>query len=95
MHREGSHPVKRSRRLNVGSLFALRAGGDVEGHALVLGQRLEASSVNSREVRKQVFDTAVWCNEPKAFCIIKPFHNTACHILFPKVNYWYPCWYRL
>jgi hypothetical protein len=41
-------------RLDIRGLLALRAGGDVEHHALVLRQGLEAGRIDCREVGEQI-----------------------------------------
>src|SRR5690349_19227357 len=79
-------------RLDVSSLLALRAGRDLEAHALVLGQRLEAGGVDSRKVREYVFTTAVRGNEAKTLRIVEPFNSTARHDVTPlKIICFMPC----
>ncbi|KAF1858516.1 hypothetical protein Lal_00015033 [Lupinus albus] len=69
-------------RLDVRCLFAFRTRGHVERNALVLLQRLEALSLDRREVREQVFAAFVRGDEPEAFGVIEPFYDASCHYNF-------------
>src|SRR5437764_15387060 len=71
-------------RLDVRGLLALRAGGYVEGDALVFGQRFETLGVDCREVREQVFIAVVRFDEAEAFCVVEPFHRASCHIALSR-----------
>lgn len=80
-------PVRqRSGDLDVARLFAFGAAGDVEADALALGQALEVLRLNCREVCEKVFAALFGRNEAEAFCIVKPFDGTCCHILNLRVN---------
>jgi len=63
-------------RLDNGWLLPLRSLLDVEGHALVFLQRLEAFSLNFREVRKQVLPAVIRCGESKTLRLVKPLDST-------------------
>jgi hypothetical protein len=80
---EAGSAVKTLLRLDVGSLLALRAGRDLEAHALVFRQRLETGRVDCRKVRENVFTTAVRGNEAKTLRIVEPFNSTARHFVTP------------
>jgi hypothetical protein len=73
-------PLQGLLRLDVRSLLALRARGDLEAHTLVLGQRLEAGGVDCREVCEQIVATIIGFDEAEAFCIVEPFHGTSRHV---------------
>lgn len=66
-------------RLNVGSLLALRACGHFERNALIFLERLESVALNRREMREQIFTTAIRSDKAKTFGVIEPFYNTSCH----------------
>src|SRR5580704_15973682 len=65
--------------LNVCSLLALGASGDVKRYALAFLKRLETAGVNCRVMRKEILSTVFRGDEAKAFCVVKPFHCSVCH----------------
>jgi hypothetical protein len=71
-------------RRDVSRLLALRALLHFEADLLVFLQRFEATSLDFRKMREQVFAAAVRRNETKALCIVKPLHCTCCH--FPEFS---------
>src|SRR5574343_999201 len=66
-------------RADVGSLLALRAVDDVEGHLLVFGQGLETVALNCREVSEEVFTTFGRGNKTKNLGVVEPLDGTSCH----------------
>ena len=72
-------------RLDICSLFALRAGGNVKAHPLVFRERLETCRIDGREMREQVFRAIVRGDETETFCVIEPLHNTCCHADLSKI----------
>ena len=71
-------------RHNIGRLLTLRALLHFEAYLLVFLQRFEATSLDFRKMREQVFAATVRRNETKALCIVKPLHCTCCH--FPEFS---------
>jgi hypothetical protein len=67
-------------RLDVGSLLALRAGGDFEADALVFRQGFEAGRVDRREVREQIVAAIIRLDEAKTLGIVKPFYSASRHV---------------
>ena len=80
--------------LDVRSLLAFRASGDVEGDALVFLQRFETVGIDGREMRKDVFATAVRGDEAETFSIVEPFYSASCHVnsLKKLLCVYAPCW---
>src|SRR2546421_6482012 len=71
------------RRLaDVGCLKSLRTLGDVELHALALGQGLEALTRDRREMHEHVL-AAFLRDEPEALRIVEPLHRTHRHFVTP------------
>ena len=70
-------------RADVGSLLALRAIDDVEGHFLVLGQGLETIALNSGEVSEEVFTTFGRGDETETLGVVEPLNGTVCHLMLP------------
>ncbi|MDH6150531.1 hypothetical protein OKW46_004456 [Paraburkholderia sp. WSM4179] len=66
-------------RLNVGRLFALRAGLDFKRNALIFLQRLEALAADLRKVCEQILATHVRRDEAKTLSIVEPFDDTSFH----------------
>src|SRR5689334_10605710 len=71
-------------RADVRCLLALGSVGHIECDALIFFQRLEPGVLNLREVRKQIFATAVRGDETKAFCVVEPLHSTCTHAYLPS-----------
>jgi hypothetical protein len=68
-------------RADVCSLLALRAGDDVEGHLLVLGQGLETVALNCGEVSEEVFTTFGRGDKTKTLGVVEPLNGTSCHLI--------------
>src|SRR5215467_6365737 len=71
-------------RPDVGRLLTLGAGRDVEGHLLVLLQRLEAALLDRREVHEEILAAAIRGDEAIAFCIVEPLDRTRSHSNLPE-----------
>src|SRR5277367_2976109 len=69
--------------LDVCSLLALGASGDVKRYALAFLEGFEAAGVDCRVMREEVLATVFRGDEAKAFCVVKPFHCSACHFDAP------------
>jgi hypothetical protein len=70
-------------RLNIFSLQALGAFGDVEFHRLALLQASEAACLNRREVYKNIFP-ALAANESITLAVVKPLYcSLFCHVNVP------------
>src|ERR1700733_1553529 len=69
--------------LDVCSLLALGSSGDVKRYALTFLEGFEAAGVDCRVVCEEVLATVFRGDEAKAFCVIKPFHCSACHFDAP------------
>src|ERR1700712_5456963 len=69
--------------LDVCSLLALGASGDVKRYALAFLEGLKAAGVDCRVMREEVLATVFRGDEAKAFCVVKPFHCSACHFDAP------------
>src|SRR5205807_4178022 len=66
-------------RLDVAGLLALGSRRYFERNFLSFLERLEALHVDRREVRKQVFTTAIGRDKAKALRVVKPLHCSSCH----------------
>src|SRR5258708_26527736 len=80
--------------LDVCSLLALGASGDVERYALAFLEGLEAAGVNCRVVREEILSTIFGGDEAKTFCVVKPFHCTCCHMLPTFVRRYFAIAYK-
>jgi len=69
--------------LDVCSLLALGASGDVKRYTLAFLEGFEAAGVDCRVMREEVLATVFRGDEAKAFCVVKPFHCSACHFDAP------------
>src|SRR5712692_532426 len=67
-------------RLDVDGLIAFRTGGDIEGHLLVLLQRLEAAALDRREVGEQILAAAIRGDEPETLGVVEPLDRTCTHL---------------
>jgi len=76
----------RLRSLDFCRLLALGAGDDIKADALVFLQRLEAASLDRREVREEILATAVRRNKTKALGVVEPLNSTCFHCVFPLIN---------
>jgi len=65
--------------LDVGSLLALRSGGDFEAHALTFFEGLEAGHVDRGEMSEQIFALFIRRDEPETLGLVEPFDRTSCH----------------
>ena len=54
--------------------------GHFEGNLLAFRERFETGHVNTREVRKEVFSTAVRRNESETFCVVEPLNSSCSHL---------------
>src|SRR5947208_11684968 len=71
------------RGADVGCLLSLRAGRDVEAHALAFLQGLEALLLNGGEMREEILAAVGGRNESETLCIVEPLDGTCCHDYFP------------
>src|SRR4051794_12888421 len=62
-------------------LGALLALADIEAHALVLLERLEAAALDLRVVHEHVGATVLGGNEPEALFGVEPLHGAFCHLV--------------
>src|SRR5690554_3732811 len=65
--------------LDVGSLEAFLALGDVEGNLLAVLQSLEAVSLNLGEMCEQIVAIVVRRDEAEAFGVVEPLDSTSSH----------------
>ena len=61
--------------------LAITAGLDVIGHALVLVQRAEASSLHGRDVDEAVLSAIFRLNEAIALVFVKEFYGSDSHVV--------------
>src|SRR5690242_14350049 len=78
--------ARRSDRLNVRSLLALRALRDFEADLLAFLERLEALHIDRREVSEQILTTAIGSDEAEALRVVEPLHSSGCHVLFNSLS---------
>ena len=62
---------------DVGSLRALRAGGDFEAHLRAFGQALEARTADRAEVDEDVIAATVLRNKAEALRVVEPLHGSS------------------
>ncbi|KGD21252.1 hypothetical protein DP42_4497 [Burkholderia pseudomallei] len=77
---------RRSKRLNIRGLLALRAGFHFERHTLILFKGLEPLHPDFGEMGKQILAAIVRRNKAEALSIVKPFHDTGIHIPSSPLN---------
>jgi hypothetical protein len=65
--------------LDVCSLLALGTGCNIERYALAFLEGLEATGVDCRVVREEIFAAILRCDKAKALCVVKPFYCSVCH----------------
>src|SRR6185369_8704277 len=78
----------------VGSLQTFRALSDFKGNRIAFCKRLEAVPGNRRKMNKNIFAPFL-LDEPKPFCVVKPFNFALCHFLPPflsglRRSFWLP-----
>src|ERR1700733_4375106 len=78
--------------LDIRSLLALGARGDVKSNPLTFLERLESRSVDSRVVREEVLSTILGGDEAEALCVVEPFDCACCHCVscFPEGDIFRP-----
>src|SRR5262245_54193107 len=79
--------LPKSDGLNVLSLRALRALGDLELDALVLVQAAVALGLDRRVVHEDVGAAAVLSDEAEALLSVEPLHRTLCHAVVLQGTY--------
>src|SRR5690554_913221 len=76
--------------LDVGSLEAFLALGDVEGNLLAVLQGLEAVSLDLGEVSEQVVTVVVRRDEAEALGVVEPLDSTGSHYRIPRIAFDFP-----
>jgi hypothetical protein len=66
--------------LNVGSLLAFGALRYFKADLLAFLERFETVHVDCGKVSKQINATIIGRNKTEAFCVVKPFNCTDCHV---------------
>lgn len=66
--------------LDVGSLLALGALHDIEGHFLTFLQGLETIHVDGGEMREKIFAAIIRGDKTETLGIIEPLDSTDCHV---------------
>src|SRR5262245_56451922 len=73
-------PSRSRDRPDVARLLAFGTGRHVEGHLLILLERLEAAVLDRREMREEILAAAIRRDEAITFCIVEPLDRACCHL---------------